>query len=354
VVESFNSILNRIIKYRHSYVAIMMLLCLTLASYALVSQRHYNYENTAIEKTFLNLNTQMMTQVSKFSTLDKTALSDIDSFPSGEQKICFSRGEYIYLFDSRTKAIRRIAKGYNPNLSPDGKLIAFTQRINGAPSYERTMKVIDLKTNGIRSYDSLDRLPLSRPIWSPDGAKLAFSFVDNEYVQIGVLDSASGNWYVLPVNTTDHRGVYLASWTQDNKSIVCHDSYNIYEIALTGDLLQTIPIEKIVEPGAIASPTRFSFSNDRRYLLFDTIGDSPEINTIYIFDFQQQVLSRVTPETISGSEPRWLPSGKAILFDRFIANESSKPLFSVSKISLDGNNLVTITPNAQNASYSTK
>jgi hypothetical protein len=91
------------------------------------------------------------------------------------------------------------------------------------------------------------------------------------------------------------------------------------------------------------------------HLLFNRLDDSPEgpVGVIYLFDVDTKKLARITPESIGGSGPRWLPSEKGILF--ICGNLNKMNNFSgICTIGLDGTGLKTLLKNGSNASYSTQ
>jgi len=101
--------------------------------------------------------------------------------------------------------------------------------------------------------------------------------------------------------------------------------------------------------------SRFSFSEDRKLLLFD--GNS-EVQTgksnlaLYVFDFDKHSLSRITSETFEASHPRWLPTGKGIVFLRLEETPDDRAIFDVCVTSLDDHKVTTILKNTSSVSYS--
>jgi Tol biopolymer transport system component len=138
----------------------------------------------------------------------------------------------------------------------------------------------------------------------------------------------------------------------DDKSIICHSQDYLYETTLDGQVLSKMPLGDIMNKSYLSGTTKILFSRDRRYLLFATTRIPGQNTAIYIFDIEKRVRSRVTPETINASEPQWLPSEKEVLFLQLRENQKVKIRFDVSKISLDGSNLVTLIENARSVSYS--
>lgn len=274
------------------------------------------------------------------------------SLPSGVQKLLFSREDYIYFFNPDSRNSERIVRGHDPSLSPTGSSIAFTDNTNGPRNPQRTIKVFDLKTNHVTEFSSLTGLISCCPEWSHDGARLAFKIIVGDQWHVGILNLANGEWVVPTKALPGESGFSFDSWSEDDKSIVCHSLDYIYETTLDGQVLSKMPLGDIMDKSLLSGTTRLLFSRDRRYILFDTTRIPDQNTAIYIFDVEKKVRARVTPETVNASEPQWLPSEKEILFLQLRKNQKGKIRFDVSKISLDGSNLVTLIENACSVSYS--
>ena len=276
----------------------------------------------------------------------------VTPFPVGLKTFCFSRDESIYLRDLRTGATRLIIKGHDPQLSPSGRFIAFTVNIRGSNAPDRTVKVINLGTNQVKDFKSLDGHISYGALWSPDETQLALNtLIDGEW-HVGLLNTSSGELNILTQGLHNDVGAFLSSWLPDGKSILVSDLTSIYELGLDGTVGQKIAIEKLIDSSIISSSTKFSLSRDRRYLLFNTT--SPDDSAIYVYDFVKQALSRVTPETIAGAEPQWLPAEREILFASYRKIGRRNFTFDVYKISVEGKNLVRLMRDASSVSYSVR
>ena len=282
------------------------------------------------------------------------------------EKICFVRGPWIYVANLVNGTEQRLVEGVSPHLSPTGESVVFIS-VN---EHEGTMnkvfpppgrlRVLDLRTNNIRDFKGLREYRVGDPIWSNDGTRIAVTISTNDgrVPTIAVLDSGTGELKKvisgggLPSDDT----IYLDSWTPDDRSVLLHTLRSLYEVHLDDARVQILAENDLFKLGEISSATRFEFSLDRRYLLFDRIIDTasePQTEVISVFDFSTKTLLRVTPNGIRGRAPVWLPSNKEVLFtqvewlkDRWQSN--------ICKIALDGTGFTTVVRDADSVSYATK
>lgn len=281
-----------------------------------------------------------------------------EHFPYGMAKIAFERDAVVCLYDAQTKETRRIGKGFEPDISPAGDLIAFTADRDDSLK-NRSIRLFSLKTNTGSEIQSLGELQSRSPRWSHDGTKLAFDVIIDDRTHVAVLNPSTGEWDDITKGlvTNNRIGPHFNSWLPNDKSILCHDLDYLYEVAIDGSTLQKIPIASIIRVSSISSASKFSFSQDRKRLLFEGFGEaeSGAVNlVVYLYDFKKHTLSTVTPKTMDASEPKWLPSGREIMFSQLEDNVGDAAIFDLCVMSVDGTTITTIIKDASNASYSTK
>jgi Tol biopolymer transport system component len=107
--------------------------------------------------------------------------------------------------------------------------------------------------------------------------------------------------------------------------------------------------------GITTSDTRILLSSDATHIVFsrtDNTSDGPN-DAIYRFDIAGKQLTRVTPQSSSGSSPRWLVLDRAILFS-CATTKTSRNGPDICEISLDGTGLRTLITDADYPSFSAK
>lgn len=130
------------------------------------------------------------------------------------------------------------------------------------------------------------------------------------------------------------------------------DLRSVYEMDVHGKELQRIDMKKLLKEGeSISSLSRFSFSADKRYLLFNTALHPDQTAVIYRLHIKSSALERITPATVDGGEPHWLPTEKEILF-RQLTEKKAPYIYNISKLSLGTSDTPEIlVRNASNISY---
>jgi len=141
--------------------------------------------------------------------------------PDGKTVIFIRRDGNVYRVDADGKNLRRLTEGNKyvefklspkdqhgstdgPDVSPDGKQIAFVAMKNGVPN----VFVVDIE-GGNRRQITTRKTPCGRVKWSPDGRHLAFVSFEGKYPQLFVVPAAGGEVKQL---TKLDGGVNFAHW----------------------------------------------------------------------------------------------------------------------------------------------
>ena len=92
-------------------------------------------------------------------------------------------------------------------------------------------------------------------------------------------------------------------------------------------------------------------SADGRALLFDTEDrpDDPRLPMIWLYDLEKRTRVRVTPKTLAGYNPQWLPSGDEIIFTGWARGR--RPVPGIYRIRKDGTRLELLVPNGESATF---
>ncbi|MFC1496483.1 hypothetical protein ACFL52_03615 [Candidatus Margulisiibacteriota bacterium] len=190
------------------------------------------------------------------------------------QKLIYSKGTVqnnfyfhkdIYVLDIKNKKKKRITEGRraaDPAFSPDGKLIVFTELIQGS----RYLRIIE---NG----------------------KIA---------PIG--DNVPGVSYFHPVFSPNGRSIVAAKWVEGDQSL--------YQIDL-----ESGREEKLIDFGLCGNP---SFSADGDYILFDS--DKTGVANIFALRLEDRQLFQVTGVLGMALMPAVSPDGEKITFVNYSSN----------------------------------
>src|SRR6266851_5685070 len=288
---------------------------------------------------------------------------------SSLEKICFIRGAWIWMANLATGNERKIAEGGGAQLSPVGDSLVFVsikEKENDDLFRWYTpadrLRVLNLSTEEVRDFPTLREGHIGDPLWSNDGTRIAVgvSTPDSKVPSIVILNAATGDIerkFTGGWDFNTYQGLFMNSWTPGDQSILFHTFGALFELRIDSGVVEKVPIDNLFESLDISSSaTHFSFSSDRRYLLFDGMIDTPDepaTEIIYVFDFNNKTLRRVTPKGVHGRSPVWLPTNNEILFTRVeCVNDHWRP--SICKMGIDGTGLKTLLRDAEYASYSFK
>jgi Tol biopolymer transport system component len=271
-------------------------------------------------------------------------------------KICFTRGDFIYLRDVVSGRETKLSIGQSPEMSPDGERVVFIAPETKGEAGSWRVKVLDLRTNRVEEFVQLSRLHAYNLRWSHSSKKIAFESADGgQGTMFGQFDPVTNEWKVI-TRSTDLRvngseGPFaLSSWVPTDESVLIHSLKNVYEVSLAGKIAWQLSIAEL----NIHSETRFSLTMNRRYLLFDSVVDTkdrPANDVVKLFDMSTKNLTVITPDTVEARTPIWVNSDKAILFTcmrRF--DHPHRP--SICAIGVDGTGLSVVVDGGQQPSYS--
>ena len=201
----------------------------------------------------------------------------------------------------------------DPQISPDGSLIAFTilqchEETNTTSSAIWLLHCKDGKTQtpsqmtgtGIEKHHDF------APRWSPDGQFLAFLSDRNGSIQIYILPLAGGE--ALQISNLSH-GITEYSWRPDGKALMAHSPWK--------------PIDDLNQPDTDAISIVYSRLDEQ----FDGLGyKEGRHQQIWLLTLDGTA-TRLTSEPIDVIQSCWSPDGKEIAF---CANRRPDPDLSVS------------------------
>jgi Tol biopolymer transport system component len=293
-----------------------------------------------------------------------TCILILNSSNLNAQTIAFQRsvegGDEIWIADKNGENLQLICKGMDPDISPDGKYIAFTAS-NG-------IGYVNIKTKEIHIFKSIRADRSFGPKWSPNSDMIAFMCLIRPYPWgIGVVDLEDTYFHIL-TEGSNIRNVWAPTWDLEGKYVLCRGDGNILKIDLNGNIISKIPYKNIDLTYGIANGTRLSLSSDGNYLLFDAMVENETINglheppiTIFIHNLLTGKTTRVTPAGICALRPCWVSDSK-IIFEGFIKDDitghQGKYEYEIDidraiySIDIDGKNLKKLIENGWQPSFS--
>ena len=187
-------------------------------------------------------------------------------------------------------SIKRVA---SPEISPDGRLVAYTVRETNWDdnAYETEIWLADASnpsapprqlTNGRKSSDS--------PAWAPDGSRIAFLSDRTDKRQIYVINPLAGEAEAL---TSLEDGVTAFAWAPDGRTI-----------AYTA-----------TEPKSNAIKER-----EKKYGEFEVVDEEYRMTHLFTIDVASRATRTLTSGALTVGAFQWSPDGARIAFDHRVNN----------------------------------
>ena len=216
--------------------------------------------------------------------------------------------QQLFWFDRAGKRLESVgAPGMiqNPTLSPDGKQVAVDRR--DLQTGNEDIYVIDL-ARGTSSRLTSDPASDARPIWSPDGSRIAWSSEREGSFQIyQKLASGVGQEELLLKSEIPS---LPSSWSADGKFILYtgvdpKTNFDIWVLPLAGDRK---PFPFLQTP---FNESRASFSLDGRWVAYQSTDQG--LNEVYVQTFPASG-SKWQVSTDTGAFPIWRRDGKELFY----------------------------------------
>lgn len=253
------------------------------------------------------------------------------------RQLAFERGSAVYVAKIDGSSPKKIARGQSPELSPDGKKLAFnTVQEDGKPA-ARQIAIADLATGGIVRFKEIPSENCMAPAWSADGTRLLFYFYLKNQMRIGTIAADGTDFQDVQASEVVHHDYWAAAWGPDGKSIFCEDMESLYQLSLEAKIMKQWKVEKLFPRGGMSGNMRFHLSWDQKTLLLDVEmaeqskrkeWDGP-LPSIWSMDLATEKTVRLTPGSVYAWDAHWL-SADAILFTSQGAGEKEPSIYRMS------------------------
>ena len=283
-------------------------------------------------------------------------IPDIANFSTN---LAFSNQGKIYYYTIDKKQLSIINDGYDPNISPDGCYLAYTdyyksENQNAAGS-NRRIAILNLK-NGIKKIIAFPSEQCYGPVWSNDGTQLAFCVFVNGKWNIAL----SVNDKVIKILSPEF-DCNSISWTADNKSILTHTLDTIFIIDTSNIIKSKIAITEISNSINRSSAVTFTMTTDNRYLIFNASNNNASFCTeneyhtdnpyaIFKYDLKGRKLTKLTPNDLFCGD--YTVIDDLVYFSASPKCNSHQP--NIYSISLTGQNIKEFLKNATGISLTKK
>lgn len=270
------------------------------------------------------------------------------SLPPGS--LVLAREDWVYYLAPGARQPRKLAPGRYPALSPDGARLAY-----GKPREDRGgaagLVVLDLASGQTQTVVNPGPEGIFDISWSPDGRRLAFlNRGDQDQVEI-VNSDGSGRAVIARFGTFLLQPV----WAPDGQSLYFHDLHTLFQVNLTGQVLNRILLTDLTgKAESISSMDRFAPNPVDPQLWAFTMGvkGTPKFERIFhepcdalfLFDFRTKKRVRLTPPDMMATRATWSRDGNFIYFSGYREPHYKEPRpFRIYRIGKDGRGLTEIT-----------
>lgn len=275
---------------------------------------------------------------------------------ASQRKIAFVRGDHIWVANIDGTAEKKLVRGGEPVLSPDGTRIAFdsappsAHAAKGAPDPKTQIAVLDIASGKVTILKDIPGDKCLYLVWSPDGKWIAFQSRGGSPAWISdlavVKEDGTGFRIIKKGEEPLKYAFNQPCWARDGRSIFCHDTGNIYRLGLDGVVLGQWEVHKIVPVEYMTGDGRIDVSPDGTRLLltvdYQRDSDAPP-PSLWSFDLTTQSAVRLnTPKKLSVEEGCWLDNKNILL----VTGSPDDSTGAIYRLSIDGTNLKRLIKNA--------
>ena len=256
------------------------------------------------------------------------------------RSLCFERGTDIWVAGRDGGGAKKITRGSSPNISPDGKRIAFHTSGSEGNDVERRIAVADVASKQVKIFKSeVPSENCQHAVWSPNGAQILFSiWTDNDW-HLAVIDADGSDFRYVKKAVPKGNSLWSACWAPDGKSIYAQNLDKLVQLRLNGSELKSWNLRSLFPKGGLSSASHFAVSSDGKTLLLDVEMEEESVKVtdwdgpppaIWRFDFAEEKPTRLTPKGMLGSQGCWLDATN-ILFSSQASGEKQPSIYRMSR-----------------------
>jgi len=266
------------------------------------------------------------------------------------EMLAFERDGSVWTAKLDGSGAKKIGKGSSPDISRDGKFLAFNtdEPSKGVPI--RRIAVADLQGGKVKVIEGLPSSNCIRPVWSHDGTELLFQIITDHWHIARVAADGSG-FRLVKKSEPNGRSYWSACWAPDGKSFYCQDLDRLMQCDLNGEVMKTWELRKLFPHAGFSSGARLDVSPDGRTMLVDADleeevirkgwdGPSP---SLWKLDLETMKVARLSPRGSFDWEPRWLSADEYL----FIHMPGGPSTIAVYRQKLDGSGRNLVLKNAR-------
>jgi hypothetical protein len=256
--------------------------------------------------------------------------------------LAFEKGDAVFVQVGQSPP-RRIAKGTQPAVSPDGARLAYSPEKGSGVM----LVSLDGQAGPVRLGD--DKEPARQKAFCPDGSKLAW-FTDG---QVLVQDLAHPQAKPATVASALERFASLQGFTKAGDAVVIHNGDTVLWLGLDGKRLRSLSVGSFTNAEEGSSSDEYIPSPAEANLLL-LVGTTAGTDTfhrwasdssaaLYIYDAASGTNYRLTPRNLAVASAAWSPDGKRLYFSALPDRPPNGP-HHLYRINADGTGLIDLGP----------